>query len=95
MEPEPEVEEAGEQRPDQEVKSLNHHSLYYTYLQRYFVTFESASHFVHMHSNGYTLHRFRLFLVAVKPQALPSKPLEIKNVLEPIEVKGKKKSTIV
>ena len=51
MEPEPEVEE----QPEQEAKSLNHHSLYYTYLQRYFVTFESASHFVHMHSNGYVL----------------------------------------
>lgn len=33
-----------------------------------------------------------LFLVSIKINSLPDKPIKIVNVLEPIEVKGKKKS---
>ena len=41
-----------------------------------------------MHTNG-------LFLVRVKIAALPGRPIAINNLLEPVEVKGKKKSKLL
>lgn len=38
-----------------------------------------------MHSNG-------LFLIRLKVAALPASPTQIVNLLEPVEVRGKKKS---
>ena len=36
-------------------KSLNHNSLYYDFIQRYFTSYQTKTLYLHRHSNGYPL----------------------------------------
>ena len=46
-----EVEEEEEDN-NKEHKTLNHHSLYYSFIQRYFTSYQTKTQYLHRHSNG-------------------------------------------